>query len=265
MDSKLKKALVVLIGGFVAVSAVVYVVNNGFAAPAPLSHEDKEEPKQMSWSFDGPFGTYDRQAAQRGYKVYKEVCSSCHSMNLVSFRNLTELGFSDAEVKSIAADYKYPSTDDAGEPSERNGTPSDKFKAPYANKDAAVAANGAAPPDLSLVLKAREDGANYIYSLLTGYEAAPAGFELNGKHYNPYFPNRKISMPQPLQGGQVDYQDGVPNTLEQEAKDVVQFLHWTAEPKMELRKKIGIKVMAFLAIMTVFFYIAKVRIWARVK
>lgn len=266
MNDKLKKALVLVIGGFLAISAVIYYVNNGFALPAEVAHEDKLHPKEIKWGFEGPFGTFDKQSIQRGYKVYKEVCASCHSMNLIAFRNLTDVGFSEAEVKAIAAEYSYPSIDDDGEPTDRAGVPNDKFHSPYANKEAAAAANGGAiPPDLSLIIKAREDGANYVYSLLTGYVPAPEGFDVLGKSYNPYFSGRLISMAKPLQDGQVDYTDGTKNSLEQQSKDVVNFLQWAAEPEMQARKRMGLKVLAFLAFFTVFFYIAKVRVWARVK
>ena len=266
MNENLKKALVKALGAFFLVSVVIYYVNNGFALPPAVAHEDKEHPKQIAWSFDGPFGTVDKQSVQRGYKVYKEVCASCHSMDKIAFRNLSEIGFSDKEIKAIAAEYSYTVIGDDGEPTDRPGVPSDKFKAPFANKQAAAAANGGAyPPDLSLITKAREDGPNYVYSLLTGYKQAPEGFDLAGKYYNPYFPGKRLSMAQPLQDGQVDYEDGTKNSLEQQAKDVVSFLQWAAEPEMEVRKRMGVKVIAFLAFFTVFFYFAKVRVWAKVK
>ncbi len=265
MNDKLKKALFVLIGGFLFLSAIIYYINNGFALPPEVSHEEKKHPKQVQWSFDGPFGTFDKQAIQRGYKVYKEVCASCHSMNLIKYRNLTAIGFSEEEVKAIAAEYSYPAIDDYGEPTDRPGTPADAFHAPYPNDIAAAAANGGSiPPDLSLMVKAREDGANYTYSLLVGYQEPPEGFDTLGKSYNPYFPGMRISMPQPLQAGQIDYEDGTEATLEQHAKDVVAFMQWAAEPEMEHRKRMGIKVIAFLTVATIFFYLAKVRIWARV-
>ena len=267
MNKKLTSILVVLLAGFVVIAAVIYVSAFGFKAPDAVSHAKKEEPKPQKWQFAGPTGTFDRQSAQRGYKVYKEVCSSCHSMNLISFRNLKTLGFSDGEIKSIAAGYSYPNIGEDGTVGERKGIPSDHFKNPFDSKEAAAAANGGAvPPDLSLMIKAREDGPDYVYSLLNGYNGKPpADLAIPaGKYFNPYYPGEVISMPQPLHDGQVDYEDGTKATVPQMAHDVVNFLEWTAEPEMELRKRMGIKVVAFLAVFTVFFYIAKVRIWKKV-
>lgn len=228
-----------------------------------------EKPKELRWSFDGLTGTFDRQSIQRGYQVYKEVCASCHSLRLVSFRNLNQVGFSEAEIKTIAATYNYnDGPNDQGEMFERPGLPSDRFPNPYPNEKAARAANGGAyPPDLSLIVKARHDGANYLYSLLTGYgQKAPHDLEIGeGQYYNPYMPGGRIAMPAPLLEGQVSYQDGTAATVDQMSRDVVNFLHWTAEPEMEHRKKMGIKVLIFLTITAVFFYIAKCRIWARLN
>jgi ubiquinol-cytochrome c reductase cytochrome c1 subunit len=226
-----------------------------------------KEPRQLQWPFEGVFGTFDRQAAQRGYQVYKEVCASCHAMKRIHFRNLTAIGFSEAEVKTIAAEYSVvdgPNED--GEMFERPGRPADAFVSPYPNQQAARAANGGAyPPDLSLMVKARHDGANYIYSLLTGYTNPPEGFELTeGKHYNPYFPGGQIAMAPPIAADQVTYQDGTQASVDQMAKDLVVFLQWAAEPEMEHRKSMGIKVMIFLFLLTVFFYAAKRRIWSRI-
>lgn len=233
--------------------------------------EDVAKPKQESWSFDGVTGTFDRQSIQRGFKVFKEVCSACHSVNRLAFRNLTEIGFSEAEVKSLAAEYSVTDgPNDDGEMFERPARPSDLIPGPYANEKAARAANnGAYPPDLSLIIKARADGANYVYSLLTGYGEAPAGFHLgDNMHYNPYFAGggSKLAMTAPLtSNGQVSYTDGVDPTIDQMAKDVVNFLQWAAEPEMEQRKNLGISVMIFLVIFTLLFYIAKRRIWRNVK
>ena len=233
---------------------------------------DKEHPKQVEWQFEGAFGTFDRQAIQRGFKVYKEVCSVCHSLKRVAFRNLQEIGFSEEEVKSIAAGYSVQDgPNDEGEMFERPAKPSDRFPSPYANDKAARAANnnGALPPDQSLIIKAREDGANYVYSLLTGYQQAPEGFELGeNMHYNPYYGNggKQFSMIPPLtKDGQIEYTDGTNPTIDQMARDVVHFLHWAAEPEMEKRKSMGVKILIFMSIFTFIFYLAKKRIWKRVK
>ncbi len=224
--------------------------------------------KQVDWKFDGIFGKFDEPAIQRGFQVYKEVCSSCHSMKLVPFRKLEEVGFSEAEVKSLAAGYTVKDgPNDDGDMFERPGRPSDKFPAPYANDKAARVANqGALPPDMSLLIKARADGANYVYSLLTGYGHVPEGFAVpEGTHYNAVFPGGIIKMAPPLQDDTVTYQDETKSTLDQQARDVVNFLQWAAEPEMAERKRMGIKVMLFLGIMTAFFYISKKRIWSQLE
>ncbi len=267
MNARLAKILVGLLSLFVIIAAALWVSAFGFAKPEAPTHAHKDEPVKIAWSFDGPKGTFDKASVQRGYKIYKEVCASCHSMNLVAFRNLKGAGFSDAEIKSIATEYTYSAIGEDGSKVDRKGIPSDHFKSPFENAEAAAASNGGAvPPDLSLMAKAREDAPNYIYSLLTGYGQAPQGMEIpTGKYFNHYYPGQVIAMPQPLKDGQVDYEDGTKNDTAQEAKDVVNFLQYVAEPEMELRKRMGIKVIIFLSIMTVFFYIAKVRIWARVQ
>lgn len=245
-------------------AAATAIALSGFSAEA---NSDKH-PKQMIWSFDGMFGGFDRPSIQRGYQIYKQVCSSCHSMNQLYFRNLTEIGFSEGEVKTIAKEYTVKDgPNDNGEMFDRPASPSDKFPSPHANEKAARAANnGAYPPDLSLIVKARHDGANYVYSLLTGYETPPAEVKMNaGMHYNPYFPGGQIAMPAPLSEGLVQYQDGTTASLDQMAHDVVNFLQWAAEPEMEQRKRMGIKVLIFLGIMTAFFAIAKRRVWSEVK
>jgi ubiquinol-cytochrome c reductase cytochrome c1 subunit len=230
---------------------------------------DAKKPRQVHWSFDGVFGTFDQAAIQRGLQVYREVCAACHGLKRVPFRKLSEIGFSEAEIKALAAEYTFmDGPDDEGEMFERAGRPFDYFPAPYANEQLARALNnGAYPHDLSLMIKARHDGANYMYSLLTGYGAdVPEGEELlDGQYYNPYMAGGKIAMPQPFRDGQVDYQDGTEASVEQMAKDITHFLHWTAEPEMEVRKQMGVRVMIFLFIMTVLFYIAMKRIWADVK
>lgn len=220
---------------------------------------------EQSWSFDGPFGSFDRASAQRGFQVYKEVCSNCHSMKQAYYRNLEGIGLNDEAVKAIAASVTVPGGINAsGEPFERPGLPSDHFKAPYANEEAARAANnGALPPDQSVIIKAREDGSNYVYDLLNGYRDAPAGVKVaDGLYYNIYFHGDQIAMPAPLQNGSVTYADGTPATLEQEAKDVVMFLTYIANPEMEERKRMGVRIVLFLAGMTVVTYAVKRKIWA---
>lgn len=245
-----------LIAGFVLVSSV---------SPAGAA-SDQMEPKQVVWNFDGVTGSFDKQSIQRGFQVYKEVCAACHSLRLVAYRNLQQVGFSEAEVKAIAAEKSVmDGPNDAGEMFERPALPSDKFVSPYANDKAAKAANnGALPPDLSLMVKARHDGANYVYSLLTGYQTAPADVTLSeGLSYNPYFPGGQIAMAPPLSDGAVSYSDGTTASVDQMSKDVVNFLQWAAEPEMEHRKEMGIKVLLFLVVFTVLFYLAKKRIWSR--
>lgn len=227
-----------------------------------------KEPKQVQWPFAGVTGKFDKPAIQRGFQVYKEVCAACHGVKRVAFRNLQDVGFSEAEVKVLASQYNVKDgPDEFGEMFDRPGRPSDRIPAPYPNKQAAQAANnGSYPPDLSLMVKARHDGANYIYSLLTGYyDEIPEGVTIpEGKHYNPYFPGKAIAMAKPITDGQVTYADGTEATADQMAKDVVNFLQWSAEPEMQTRKQMGIKAILFLGFFTVFFYLAKRRIWSRI-
>lgn len=236
------------------------------AAGIAQAEGDQKHPHKLHWAFDGMFGTVDHQAAQRGFQVYKEVCSACHGLSRVAFRNLTEIGFSEAEVKSLAATYDVQDgPNDEGEMFKRPGKPSDVFTSPYANENAARAVHhGALPPDLSLIVKARHDGPNYIYSLLTGYAPPPEGVTLSeGQHYNPYFPSGKLMMPPPLSDGQVTYSDNTQASVDQMAKDVVTFLQWAAEPEMEMRKEMGIKALIYLAVFTTFMYLAKRNLWRK--
>ena len=256
---------------------------------AEPTHFPIKHPKEMKWTFAGPFGTYDKAQLQRGLKVYKEVCSACHSMKLVAFRSLSELGYSEAQVKAFAAEYEVKDGPNAeGEMFTRKAIPADHFPAPFANEQAAAAANnGAAPPDFSLIAKARavergfpqflidifwgqyqEGGPDYIHALLTGFgETPPEGMKIpEGTHYNPYFIAAKsLAMAQPLQDGQVTYDDGSPQTLAQYSKDVSAFLMWAAEPHLEDRKKTGFRVMIFLVLFAGLLYVAKRRIWADIE
>ncbi|MBM3469000.1 MAG: cytochrome c1 [Alphaproteobacteria bacterium] len=219
------------------------------------------------WNFEGPTGTYKQDALQRGYQVFKEVCSACHGIKHISYEKLMKIGLSKNVVKALAAEHEYPDLNDEGEAIHRKGIMSDKIKSPYANEKAARAANnGALPPDLSLMTKARAGGPNYIYALLTGYCSAPTETTVtDGMHYNPYFSGRQIAMAAPLSEGQVTYADGTKATVDQMAKDVVTFLSWTAEPEMEERKQMGIKVLFYLLILTLVFYLSKRKIWKNVK
>jgi len=232
---------------------------------------EKVEYLKTDWSFKGLFGKFDRGALQRGYQVYTEVCSSCHSMKYLSYRNLAEKGgpeFTEAQAKAIAASFEVmdgPNAD--GEMFTRPGKLSDKFVMPYENVKAAQAANGGAyPPDMSVLVKARGGGANYIYSLLQGYEDPPLGITLDeGVHYNKYMYGNKIKMSNPLSEGLVEYSDGTIASVEQMSKDVTTFLMWTAEPHLEARHKMGFKAIVYLIILTILVYFSMKRIWSRVE
>jgi ubiquinol-cytochrome c reductase cytochrome b/c1 subunit len=244
-------------------------------------------PPSLDWSFAGPFGTFDRPQLQRGLKVYKEVCSACHSLELVAFRNLADPGgpgYTPAQAAALAAEYKVQDgPNDSGDMFERPGRPADYFPSPFPNEQAARAANGGAhPPDLSLIAKARgyergfpqfifdafiqfqEKGPNYIDALLQGYEEKPpAGFALpEGSYYNRIFPGHAIKMPKPLSDGQVTYEDGSPETVQQYARDVSAFLMWAAEPHLEARKRLGLQVMVFLIALSLLLYFTKRKVWA---
>jgi ubiquinol-cytochrome c reductase cytochrome c1 subunit len=236
--------------------------------------QEEPTPPKVEWSFDGPFGTFDRAAAQRGFQVYEEVCSRCHSLNLLHYGDLGPsgpgggLGYTEEQAKAFASTKQVTDgPNDQGEMFQRPGRPSDKFVAPFPNEKAARAAlNGALPPDQSLIVKARPDGANHAYGILTGYkDPPPAGIKVGeGRYYNDYFPGHQISMPPPLAGNDVTYADGTKATLDQEAKDVVTFLAWAAEPTMEERKYTGAKVLIFLVFMTGLLFGAKRKIWSDV-
>ena len=244
-------ALAVLLGGAIAGSAAA--VENGTG------------PIDVSWPHEGVFGTFERAAAQRGFQVYREVCSGCHGVDYIAFRNLTDIGFSEDQVRALASEYTVTDgPNDDGEMFEREALPSDRIPSPYANEGQARAANGGAlPPDLSLITKARADGTDYLYSLMRGYTEPPGGEEAPpGMYYNGYFPGHWIAMPPPLNEDGVTYADGTPATVEQMAHDVATFLTWAAEPRLEERKQTGLKVMLFLIVMTGLLYATKRKIWA---
>ena len=223
--------------------------------------------KTRDWSFSGPFGTFDKAAMQRGFQVYNEVCAGCHSMKLIAFRNFADLGYNEAEIKALAAQYEVQDgPNDDGEMFMRPAIPADRMPSPYANDNAARAGNnGALPPDLSLIAKARPNGPNYLYSLLSSYENAPNDKEVpDGMYYNAAYPGHLIAMPQPLYGDDVEYSDGAATSIEAVSADLTQFLMWAAEPKMEVRKRTGVAAVFFLGIFVIFSYLAKRRIWADV-
>ena len=226
-------------------------------------------PREISFHQDGIFGTFDRGQLQRGFQVYKEVCSGCHSLKRVAFRNLTDIGFTPAQVKALASQAEVPSIDDkSGDVATRKALPSDHIPGPYANDQAARAANNnALPPDFSLLAKAREDGPRYIVSLVTGYATAPKDWSTpDGLYYNPYFRSLNIAMPPPLQqDDQVTYTDGTKATRQQMAEDVATFMTWAAEPKLEDRRRTGVGAVVFLLIMTILGYLSYQRVWADVK
>ncbi len=286
----------IMIRSLLAVGALAGAL--GVAAPASAA-EETPHPPHLSWSFAGPFGMFDRAQLQRGFKVYREACAGCHSLNRVFFRNLSQPGgpeFSPAQVRALAAEYKIQDgPNEAGEMFERPGRAADTFPPPFPNENAAAAANGGkAPPDLSVMAKARtyergfpwfvldalpipfigmyqENGPDYVAALLDGYVEPPAGFPVPpGGHYNQYYPGHIIAMPKPLNDGQIEYAKGedgrpvVPETVAQYAKDITAFLMWTAEPTLEQRKQLGFKVIGFLLLLAGLLYFTKKRIWDRV-
>jgi len=250
---------------------IFYLIILFIGYPINSYSAEKVEYLKTDWSFKGLFGKFDRGALQRGYQVYTEVCSSCHSMKYVSYRNLAEKGgpeFTEAQAKVIAASFEVKDGPNAdGEMFMRPGKLSDKFVMPYENVKAAQAANGGAyPPDMSVLVKARGGGVDYIYSLLQGYEDPPAGFTLDdGVYYNKYMYGNKIKMSNQLSDGLVEYADGTEATVEQMSKDVTTFLMWTAEPHLEARHKMGFKAIVYLVILTILVYFSMKRIWSRIE
>jgi ubiquinol-cytochrome c reductase cytochrome b/c1 subunit len=282
--SKTKAAVLVLGIGLVGLSGLATSVSAAEGTPPP---------QRLTWSFAGPFGKFDRGQLQRGFKVYREVCQTCHGLTLMAFRNLAEPGgpeFTEAQARQIASEYKVQDgPNDQGEMFERDGRLADRFPAPFPNEQAARARYGGYPVDLSVIAKARsyergfpwfvfdalpiprgayqEHGVDYLVALLTGYEEnPPAGVTLPpGMNYNKYFPGHAIAMPPPLTDGRVDYSDGAPQTIQQYARDVAAFLMWTAEPHLEARKRIGFQVMVFLLIFAFLLYFTKKKVWKEVE
>ena len=282
---KLNKILSMALAGAVGVgiSMMVGLGTAGAAEDGGTPHYPTKHPRHVHWSFGGPFGHWDIGQLQRGFKVYREVCAACHSLDLVAFRNLEALGYSEAQVKALAAEYEVTDGPNAdGDMFERPAVPADRFPGPYANENAAAAVNnGAAPPDFSLLAKARapergfptfifdiftayaENGPDYIYSLLTGYEDAPEGVDVGDSHYNPYFiGGNTLAMAPPLSDDIVDYDDGTPQTVDQYSKDISAFMMWAAEPHLVERKSLGFKVMIFLLLFAGMLYLTKKKIWS---
>ena len=281
---------IALIAGLAGLAAAPAVAEEGHDLKAAVEHAAASshypiiKPHNLDWSFAGPFGKYDKAQLQRGLKIYKEVCSACHSMKLVPFRTLADLGYSEEQIKAFAAEYEVQDGPNAdGEMFTRKAVASDHFPSPFPNDEAAAAANGGAvPPDFSLIAKARgvergfptflfdiftqyqEGGPDYIYSLLTGYQEPPEGVEVpEGTYFNPYFVgSASLAMAPPISDDQVTYDDGTPQTLDQYAKDVSAFLMWAAEPHLEDRKRTGFMVMVFLAIFTALVYLTKKSVYA---
>jgi cytochrome c1 len=266
---------------------VLTLATSAVALALPATAEEQVAPPRLSWSFAGPFGRYNPAQLQRGFKIYREVCSACHSIQMLAFRNLGDPGgpgFSEAQAAAVAAEFKIKDLDDQGNPIERPGRPADTFPPPFANELAAKAANGGtAPPDMSTLAKARtyqrgfpwfvfdaftqyqEQGPDYIAALLKGYEDPPKGFQLpQGGNYNRYFPGHNIAMPPPLQAGQVTFDDGAPQTMDQYSRDIAAFLMWAAEPHLVQRKRIGFQVMIFLIVLAGLMYFTKKKVWSAV-
>ncbi len=240
-----------------ATAAILFMTSGAFASEGVV-------PPEQQWSHKGIGATYDRASLQRGFQIYKEVCSACHAMKFLSYRDLAGLGYTPDEIKSVAAEYNVTDgPNDDGDMFERPARPSDRFKSPFANEKQARAANGGAfPPDLSLMVKARPHGEDYVYALLTGYENPPEGETLNpGMHWNKYFAGHQIAMAQPLNEGQVTFADGKEATVPQMAHDVVSFLAWAGEPHMEERQRVGIKVSLFMIGFAAVMFLTKRKVW----
>ena len=245
-------------------------VSFGLSLAAASSGEAAEatSPPELEWSFNGLFGTFDRASAQRGLEVYKQVCASCHGMDLLPYRALSGICLTAEQIEALAESHEVQACcTDEGEPFTRPAKPADKFVSPYPNPEAArFANNGALPPDLTLINKARVGGADYVHAVLVGYQETPPEDVtlMPGMYYNKYFPGHQIGMPPPLSDGLVTYSDGTEATVDQQARDVTTFLAWAAEPETEQRRSMGVKVLLFLIVLTAFLYVLKRKIWADV-
>ena len=246
-----------------------FIILTIFFLTPNLFGEEKAVLKKQEWDFQGIFGRYDKPTLQRGLQIYQEVCSSCHGIKRLRFRELKGIGFSDEQIKEYAATFEIlDGPDDQGQMFTRTGEPKDTFISPWKNEQEARAAfGGAYPLDLSLITKARKDGSNYLYSLLTGYEEeAPEGFEVpEGLYYNPYKDGKLIAMPPPLYDAVIQYIDGSNPSLHQLGYDIVSFLNWVAEPELQKRKSLGLKVLFFLIVLTSLLYVTMKEIWSRIE
>ena len=247
-------------------AAAVSLILSGVGVGGALAAGGGTEPPRHEWSFYGLFGTFDRAALQRGYRVYKEVCAACHGMKYIAFRNLVDIGFTQAEAKALAEEFEVAGEpDEYGDPTTRSARLSDSFPSPFPNPQAARAANGGAlPPDLSLISKARDYGPDYIRGLMVGYKDAPADVEMApGMNYNEYYAGNQIAMAAPLVDDLVEYGDDTEATVEQMAEDIATFLHWAAYPELERRHSLGFQVLVFLILLTGLFLIVKQRVWSK--
>ena len=245
-----------------------FIIFSFFFLIPNLFAEEAMSLKKQNWSFEGIFGRYDNSTLQRGLQIYQEVCSACHGMKRLRFRELKDLGFTNDQIKQYAKTFEIlDGPNELGEMFLRPGEPSDTFVSPYKNKEEAKASfGGSYPPDLSLLTKAIKNGPDYIYSLLTGYEDPPKEFKLtDGLYYNPYYDGKVIAMPPPLYDNAIEYIDGTNASLDQLSYDIVHFLNWAAEPKLQQRKSLGLKVLLFLIVLTLLLYVTMKEIWSRIE
>ena len=250
------------------IKKIFFIIFSFFFLIPNLFAEEAMSLKKQNWSFEGIFGRYDNSTLQRGLQIYQEVCSACHGMKRLRFRELRDLGFTDGQIKIYAETFEIlDGPNELGEMFIRPGEPSDTFVSPYKNKEEAKASfGGSYPPDLSLLTKAIKNGPDYIYSLLAGYEDPPKEFKLtDGLYYNPYYDGKVIAMPPPLYDNAIEYIDGTNASLDQLSYDIVHFLNWAAEPKLQQRKSLGLKVLLFLIVLTLLLYVTMKEIWSRIE